>query len=70
MADDEIETLMKARAALARTRLSWAQALATPGTIPDGAVKAIIEAQHAIDVIDHMIEELEEADELEAEEEE
>jgi hypothetical protein len=61
---------MKARAALTRARASWVQAIAAPGAIADGAVKALVEAQHAIDVIDHMIEELEDADELEAEEEE
>ena len=70
MADDDIDTLMKARAALARTRLSWAQAIATPGAIPDRAINAIAEVQRAIDVIDRAIEEQEEADELEAEEEE
>jgi hypothetical protein len=70
MADDEIETLVKARAALARTRLSWAQTIAAPGEVPQAAVNAIVEVQRAIDVIDRAIEELEEADELEAEEEE
>lgn len=69
MADD-IETLMKARTALVRTRFSWAQTIATPGEITDTAIKAIIEVQHAIDAIDRAIEELEDADELEAEEEE
>jgi hypothetical protein len=70
MADDDIDTLMKARAALARTRLSWAQAIAAPGAIPERAINAIVEVQRAIDVIDRAIEEQEEADELEAEEEE
>ena len=70
MADDEIEILMKARAALAKTRLSWAQKIATPGEIPQTAINAIVEVQRAIDVIDRAIEELEEVDELEAEEEE
>jgi hypothetical protein len=70
MADDDIETLMKARAALTRTRLSWAQTIATPGEISQVAINAIVEVQRAIDVIDRAIEELEEVDELESEEEE
>jgi hypothetical protein len=70
MADDEIEILMKARAALAKTRFSWAQKITTPGEVPQTVVSAIVEVQRAIDVIDRAIEELEEADELEAEEEE
>jgi hypothetical protein len=70
MADDDIEILMKARAALTRTRLSRAQTIAAPGAIPEGAIKDIVEVQRAIDVIDRAIEEQEEADELEAEEEE
>jgi hypothetical protein len=70
MADDDIEILMKARTALAGKRFTWAKTISTPGEIPEAAIKGITDAQHAIDVIDHMIEELEEADELEAEEEE
>ena len=67
MADD-FETLMKAREALARKRFTWAQAIATSGDIAEEAMKSIIEVQHAIDVIDRAIEEQEDADELEAEE--
>jgi CHASE3 domain sensor protein len=69
MAGDDFETLMNARAALAKKRLTWAQTIATPGDIPEAAIKAIIEAQHAIDVIDRAIEELEEVEEEEDEEE-
>jgi len=73
MADDDLETLMSARAALAKKRLSWAQTIATAGDIPEGAIKAIIDVQQAIEVIDLAIEELEEANlekELEEAEEE
>jgi hypothetical protein len=59
MAGDDFETLMNARAALAKNRLTWAKAIATPGEIPEGAIKAIIEVQHAIDAVDRAIEELE-----------
>ena len=68
MIDDDIETLMNARAALAKKRLSWAQTIATPGEIPEGAISAIKEVQQAIDVIDRAIEELEEAEEMDDEE--
>jgi hypothetical protein len=66
MADD-IETLMKARAALTRKRLDWAQTIAGPGEIAAGAIQAIIEVHHAIDVIDHAIEEMEEVGDEEEE---
>ena len=66
---DDIEILMKARMALAKKRFSWAQTIATSSEIAEGTVKSIIEVQHAIDVIDRAIEEQEDADELEAEEE-
>jgi hypothetical protein len=70
MADDDIAILMKARAALAGKRLTWARTISTSGEIPEAEIKAIIEVQHAIDVIDRAIEEQEDADELEAEEDE
>ena len=73
MADDDLETLMSSRAALAKRRLSWAQTIATAGDIPESAIKAIIDVQQAIEVIDLAIEELEEAnleEELEEAEEE
>ena len=63
MADDDIEIVMSARAALARKRLTWAQTIAAPGEIPEAAIRAIIEIQHAIDVIDRALEELEELEE-------
>ena len=63
MADDDIHhVLMNARAALAKKRLSWAQAIASQGDIPESAIKAIIDVQQAIEVIDIAIEELEEAE--------
>jgi Ni,Fe-hydrogenase III large subunit len=67
---DDFETLMKARVALARKRFAFAQTIAASGDVADGAMKALVEVQHAIDVIDRAIEEQEDADELEAEEEE
>ena len=73
MAGDDLETLMAARAALTKQRLSWAQTIGTAGEIPEAAIKAIIEVQEAIEVIDIAIEELEEAaleEELEETEEE
>ena len=70
MADDDIAILMKARAALAGKRPTWARTISTSGEIPEAEIKAIIEVQHAIDVIDRAIEEQEDADELEAEEDE
>jgi hypothetical protein len=72
MADDDLETLMTARVALAKKRLSWAQAIAAPGETPEAAIKAIIDVQQAIETIDIAIEELEQAEleELEETEEE
>ena len=69
MADD-LETLMNARAALAKKRLSWAETIATSGDIPDAAIKGLIEVQQAIEVIGSAIEELEVEAELEEEVEE
>jgi hypothetical protein len=59
MADDDLQDLMSARIALAKKRLSWAQTIAASGD--DDAIKAMIEVQQAIEVIDIAIEELEEA---------
>ena len=61
MADDDLETLMAARAALTKQRLSRAQTIAAAGEIPEAAIKAINEVQQAIEVIDIAIEELGEA---------
>jgi hypothetical protein len=69
MANDPRKDLEKARAALVAKRLTWTKTIAAPGEIPGGAISAIIEVQQAIDVIDHAMEELEEADELEEDEE-
>ena len=65
MADDNLETLMNARAALARKRLSLAETIATDESIPDAAIKSLIELQQAVEVIDLAIEELEEGELLE-----
>jgi hypothetical protein len=62
MADDNLETLMNARAALARKRLTLAKTIATDESIPDAAIKGLIELQQAIEVIDFAIDELEEAE--------
>ena len=75
MADDDLETLMAARAALTKKRLSWAQAIAAPGETPEAAIKAIIDVQQAIETIDIAIEELaakleEDLEEIEEDEDE
>ena len=70
MADDDLKTLMNARAVLGKKRLTWAQTIAAPGEISEGAIRAIIEVQRAIDVIDRAIDELEEAEEEEDEDDE
>lgn len=68
MAEDDLHHLMTARATLAKRRLSWAQSIASQGDTPE-AIKAIIEVQQAIEVIDIAIEELEEEELEELEEE-
>ena len=68
MADDDLQHLMNARMALTKKRLSWAQTIAGQGDIPESAIKAVIEVQKAIEVIDIAIEELEEAELEESEE--
>ena len=73
MADDDLQKLMSARAALAKKRLSLAETIASQGDIPESAIKALVDVQQAIEVIDIAIEELEEAqaeEELEELEEE
>ena len=72
MAEDDLHDLMSARAALAKKRLSWAQTIASQADTPETAIKAIIEVQQAIEVIDIAVEELAEAEleeELEEEDE-
>jgi len=61
MADDDFQSLMKAREALVTKRQAWAQAIAAPGEISEEAIKSIVQVQQAIEVIDVAIEELEEA---------
>jgi len=68
MADDHLHELESARIVLVSKRQALAQTIATPGENPDAAIKAIIEVQQAIDVIDHAMEEQQEADELEGDE--
>ncbi len=73
MADDHFGDLLKARAALVDQRRTCVQTVGMPGGVADGAIKALIEVQQAINVIDQAIQELEEAafeDELEEIEEE
>ena len=59
MAHDHLQDLEKARAALVNQRRTWAQTIASPGEIPENAIRAIIEVQRAIEVIDSAIEEYE-----------
>jgi hypothetical protein len=63
MADDPLQDLEKARAALVAKRLAWAKTIAAPGEISQGAISTIVEVQQAIEVIDRAIEELEETEE-------
>jgi hypothetical protein len=67
MADDALETLKKARAALVAKRLAWAKTIAAPGEIAQGSISAIVEVQQAIEVIELAMEELDEANELDEE---
>ncbi len=69
MAEDDLHDLMTARAVLIKKRLSWAKAIATQADAPETAIKAIVEVQQAIEVIDIAIEELEEEELEELEEE-
>jgi hypothetical protein len=62
MADDDFQHLMNAREALVNKRLTWAQTIAAPGDIPENAVRALLDVQRAIEVIDVAIEELEQAE--------
>ncbi len=69
MAEDDLQDLINARAALAKKRLTLAQTITTSGD--DGAIKAVIEVQQAIAAVDIAIEELtEELEEAEDDEEE
>lgn len=72
MAEDDLHDLMSARAALTKKRLTLAQTIASQQDAPESAIKAIIDVQQALEVVDIAIEELEEAEleELEEEQEE
>lgn len=68
MADDNLDDLMSARAALTKMRLELAKTIATGPDINNTAVKGLIDVQQAIEVIDVAIDELtEELEEAEAE---
>jgi hypothetical protein len=72
MADDHLQELEKARAALVKKRRTLVQTIANSSDIPDGAIQALIEVQQAIEVIDLAVEELADAEleeELEEEDE-
>jgi hypothetical protein len=72
MADTELEILINARAVLVEVRHNFAKAIAAGYKRGETeiAIKSIIEAQQALDVIDHAAEELEEAeDEVDDEDE-
>jgi hypothetical protein len=64
MADNELEILTNARAVLVEVRHNFAKTIAAgyKRGETETAIKSIIEAQQALDVIDHATEELEEAD--------
>ncbi len=72
MADDHMEDLTNARAVLIETRQNWAKAIAAgyKRGETETAIKSLIEVQEAIDVIDFAIMELEEAEELEEDDDE
>jgi hypothetical protein len=72
MADDHMEDLTNARRVLIEARRNWAKAIAAgyKRGETETAIKSMIEVQEAIDVIDFAMAELEEAEELDDEEEE
>lgn len=61
MADDDFQSLMKAREALVNKRQACAQLIAVPGDVSEAALKSLVQVQQAIEVIDIAIEELAEA---------
>jgi hypothetical protein len=65
MSDDDFQHLMNARTALVKKRLAWAQTIVAPGGVPEDAIRAIVEVQRAIEVIDFAMEEAEQEEELE-----
>jgi hypothetical protein len=62
MVDEELQHLMNAREALVHKRLTLAQAIASTGDIPENTVRAIVDVQRAIEVVDVALEELEQAE--------
>lgn len=69
MADEDLQDLMNARAALINERRNRTKTIANPGAITNEAMGNFIKVQEAIEAIDRAIEELEE-EELEEELEE
>lgn len=71
MADSELEILTNARAVLLELRRNLARTIAagykSGGT--EAVIKSLIETQHAIDVIDHAADELEDIEEDDDEDE-
>ncbi|MGC2087380.1 MAG: hypothetical protein WA702_28905 [Bradyrhizobium sp.] len=72
MADNELEILTNARGVLLELRRNFAKTIAAgyKSGETETAIKSLIEAQHAIDVIDHAADELEDAEEEEEDDEE
>jgi hypothetical protein len=72
MANNDLEVLTNARAVLIEVRRNFAKAIAAgyKRGETETAIKSIIEVQHALDVIDHAAEELEEAEDEGDDEEE
>jgi hypothetical protein len=70
MADNELETLINARAVLLELRRDLAKAIAAgyKRGETETTIKSIIEVQHALDVIDHAAEEVEDAEDEEEDE--
>jgi hypothetical protein len=64
MADNELEILTNARAVLLQVRLDCAKVIAAgyKRGETETAIKGLIDVQHALDVIDHSAEELEDAE--------
>jgi hypothetical protein len=69
MTDHDPHDLTNARKVLVEMRHNWVKAIAS-GKDTENAIKAIIEVQQAIDVIDHAIDEFDDTDEEEDDEEE
>lgn len=69
MADNELEILTNARAVLLEVRRDCAKAIAAgyKRGETETVIKSIIEVQHALDVIDHATEELEDIEDGEDE---